>query len=86
MGDGHQVVCTNAGTPYAAADGMRHSPTCGYVYQTSSAGQPNHRYTVTATSQWVVTWSGGGQRGTVQVGGLSRSVQIAIGEAQVLVG
>jgi hypothetical protein len=40
---------------------------------------------VTATSDWVITWSGAGQAGTIRLGGLTRSAEIAIGEAQVLV-
>ena len=42
-------------------------------------------YTVTATSSWVITWSGAGQTGTIRLNGLNRSTQIRIGEAQVLV-
>ena len=42
-------------------------------------------YTVTATSDWVITWQGAGQSGTIPLDGLTRSVQISIGEAQVLV-
>ena len=33
----------------------------------------------------VVTWSGAGQTGTIRLDGLSRSVKISVGEAQVLV-
>jgi hypothetical protein len=85
MGDGTHVTCTGPGTPYVPADGMRKSPTCGHVFAASSAGQPGGQFTVTATSQWVVTWSGAGQSGTIQLPGLSRSTNITIGEAQVLV-
>lgn len=85
MGDGSQVTCQGPGTPYVPSDGMRRSPTCGHVYTLSSANQPGGQFTVTATSHWVVTWSGAGQSGTIQLPGLSRSTQITIGEAQVLV-
>lgn len=85
MGDGAEVVCTRAGTPYRAGFGMKDSPDCGYRYQRTSAGQPDDRYTVTARSDWVVDWQGAGQSGTIRLGDLESSVQIAIGEAQVLV-
>ena len=85
MGDGAKVVCTTAGTPYKAEFGMQSSPDCGHTYQTSSAGQEDDRFTVTATSSWVVSWSGAGQTGTIRLNGLTRSAQVAVGEAQVLV-
>jgi hypothetical protein len=85
MGDGTTLVCRTAGTPYEPAFGMRQSPDCGHVYERSSAREPGERYTVTATSDWVITWAGAGQTGTIRLNGLSRSVAIAVGEAQVLV-
>jgi hypothetical protein len=85
MGDGATVVCRSAGTPYRPSYGREDSPDCGHTYTTSSSGQPSGKYTVTATSDWVVTWAGAGQTGTIRLDGLVRSTQIAIGEAQVLV-
>lgn len=85
MGDGTEVVCHGPGTPYEAKYGQKKSPTCGHVYTTSSSRAPGQTYTVTATSSWVVTWEGAGQTGTIRLNGLYRSVQIAVGEAQVLV-
>lgn len=85
MGDGSTVTCTTAGTPYKASYGNKKSPDCGYVYTKSSSHEPGGKYTVTATSDWVITWEGAGQNGVIRLGGLSRSVQIAVGEAQVLV-
>ena len=85
MGDGTTVTCRTAGTPYKASYGQKRSPDCGHVYMTSSADQPDKSYTVTATSDWVITWAGAGQTGTIRLGGLTRSTQITIGEAQVLV-
>ena len=84
-GDGNIVICNTAGTPYKASYGNKRSPDCGHVYTTSSSSKPDQRFTVTATSDWVITWAGAGQTGTVRLNGLTRSVQIAIGEAQVLV-
>lgn len=85
MGDGHIVICTTAGTPYKASYENKKSPDCGHVYTTSSSSNPDQRFTVTATSDWVITWAGAGQTGTIRLNGLTRSVQIAVGEAQVLV-
>jgi hypothetical protein len=85
MGDGSAVVCQGAGTPYDVSHGGASSPDCGHVYTHTSAGQSGGVYTVTATSDWVVTWEGAGQSGTIRMGDLERSVQIAVGEAQVLV-
>ena len=85
MGDGNEVTCTTAGTPYEAAYGNKKSPDCGHVYITSSSSEPDQKFTVTATSDWVIEWEGAGQAGTIRLNGLVREAQIAIGEAQVLV-
>jgi len=85
MGDGSTVVCATAGTPYQPSFGRQKSPDCGYVYMKSSGDKPHQKFTVSATSDWVITWSGAGQTGTIRLGGLTRSTQITIGEAQVLV-
>lgn len=85
MGDGTKVVCRGPGTPYKASYGDRTSPTCGHVYEKSSANEPKDQYAVSATSDWVITWSGAGQSGTIRLNGLVRSVAISVGEAQVLV-
>jgi hypothetical protein len=85
LGDGTKVVCQTAGTPYQTSYGMRKSPDCGHVYAKSSAHQPSGKFIVSATSDWVITWEGAGQTGTILVNGLTRSVEIVVGEAQVLV-
>lgn len=86
LGDGATIVCRTAGTPYEPSFGKGESPDCGHVYATASSRQPHGTYTVTATSDWVITWAGAGQTGTIRLNGLARSVQITVGEAQVLVG
>lgn len=86
MGDGTKpVVCRTPGTPYAPKFGAQPSPDCGHVYAKSSAGLADDRFTVTATSSWIVAWEGAGQTGTIRLDGLTRTARIAIGEAQVLV-
>jgi len=87
VGDGATVTCAGAnaaGTPWRYGYGGQPSPTCGYTYTRTSAGQPNEAYTVTATAYWVVDWSGGGQSGTLTVQ-RSRSIPKRVGEVQVIV-
>jgi hypothetical protein len=84
MGDGKTVTCTGAGTPYQESYGGQSSPTCGYLYTKTSAGKPGEKYTVSATSHWTVSWSGGGQTGTIPLT-FTRDTQISIGELQVIV-
>jgi hypothetical protein len=59
LGDGHQVVCNGPGTPYRPGDPPgAASPDCGYTYRSSSAGQPDERYRVSATTRWRITCAG----------------------------
>ncbi|MEU2200610.1 hypothetical protein [Isoptericola sp. NPDC019482] len=85
MGDGATIECRGPGTPFTDASAGTPSPDCGHVYKTSSAGRPGDKFTVTATSDWAIEWEGAGQTGTIRMDALQRSVQIAVGEAQVLV-
>ncbi len=85
MGDGTEVTCTGAGTAYKPSYGRAKSPDCGHTYEKSSSKKPDGKYTVTATSDWVITWEGAGQTGTIRLNGLTRSTAISVGEAQVLV-
>lgn len=82
MGDGTRFVCTNPGTPYVADE--VHSPTCEHTYTWPSIDEPDEAYTVTGTTTWSVSWSGGGASGTLTV---TRTAQtsVRIGELQVLV-
>lgn len=64
MGDGTTVTCRGAGIPFpAGGDPKAPSSSCGHTYQSSSAGQPNDAYPVSATVHWLVTWSGAGESG-----------------------
>ncbi len=85
MGDGHQVTCTSPGTSYQASFGLAQSPTCPYVYAKPShtSAHPHGRYTVTATTQWTVTWTGGGQSGVLNPTSSSQT-SVEIGEIQVV--
>ena len=82
FGDGTTLVCQGPGTPYTASDSSdAASPTCGHTYASSSAGQPDDAFTVTATVSWSVTWAGGGQAGTVP--GLHNTATTALRVADV---
>ncbi|MGW3946961.1 hypothetical protein ACWEBH_12585 [Micrococcus endophyticus] len=79
MGNGDQVVCQTAGTPYEKRFGREESPSCGYTYEKMS--KPT--YTVTAITTWSVQWSAGGESGVIETATRS-SQEIVIGEYQVL--
>lgn len=83
MGDGKTVACGSAGTEFKVAYGAVNSPTCGYRYSTTSENQPGGKYTVKATSQWAVTWTGGGQNGAVPLTSTSNS-NVVIKELQAV--
>ncbi|SHN88834.1 hypothetical protein SAMN05660350_04824 [Geodermatophilus obscurus] len=84
MGDGQNVTCTGAGTPYVDSYGRSDSPDCGHTYTRTSAAQPDGAYTVTATSYWTVDWAGGGQTGTIDDVSFTQEAQVRIGELQVI--
>ncbi|WP_073449735.1 ATP/GTP-binding protein [Streptomyces yunnanensis] len=83
MGDGRSVTCTTAGTSYDPSYGNRQSPDCGYLYRHSSKDEPGQKYTVTATSTWVIDWNGAGQSGQLTQTRRSQT-QITIGQLKVL--
>jgi hypothetical protein len=86
MGDGNQVVCRGPGTPWRAGmDPAAASPTCGYRYRRSSAGQPGGSYAVTVSVGWQVSWSGGGRTGKVPNLGTAGAVRVQVAEAQALI-
>ena len=58
LGDGTVVEC-GQGTAYQAAYDDQPSPTCGHQYR-----KPG-KYNISATSHWVVDWSGAGQTGVI---------------------
>jgi hypothetical protein len=59
MGNGAVVTCHGPGTAFTAGDNpAAASPTCGYTYEESSAGQPGGAYQVTVTITWDIAWKG----------------------------
>ena len=84
MGDGATVTCTTPGTAYADEFGLAMSPDCGHRYTQTSAGKPNNAYPVSATSYWVVDWTGPGRSsGQITLDLVSRT-NIVVGELQAL--
>jgi hypothetical protein len=80
MGNGTTVTCKGPGTAYTAPDNpSAASPTCGYTYDRSSAGQPGGAYRVTVTITWDITWAGTGGAG----GALAPLQTVAAGEFRV---
>lgn len=85
MGDGASVTCRTPGTVYEDRFGFRDSPDCGHRYTRTSAGKPGNAYPVSATSFWVVDWTGpGGSAGQITLD-LVSSTSIVVGELQALV-
>lgn len=78
MGDGSApIVCTSAGTPYAASYGRSESPTCGY-----KGYQKQGSYTVTAVTHWGIDYeSNVGISGTLTLD-LTSSAALTIAEQQ----
>lgn len=62
MGDGNVVTCHynpetgTVGTPYTEGADLDSSD-CSHVYESTSAGQDGDEFTITATTNWDVTWS-----------------------------
>jgi hypothetical protein len=81
-GDGQNVTC-GAGTPFNAAAAANQaavdSPSCGLRYQHTSK---NGTFTVTATTNWVVQWTGAGESGKIQMPTTTSSTTVRVGELQ----
>jgi hypothetical protein len=85
MGDGTVVTCAGPGTPFRpGGDPTAPSPTCGHTYGISSANQPRHAFSVTATVHWTVTWSGAGQSGTFPDLTTTGNAAFRVAESQAL--
>ena len=83
MGDGTTVSCGSTGTEYQPSLGLVDSPTCGHRYGATSDSQPGGKFTVTATSQWAVTWTSGAQSGTIPLTSTSATA-VDINELQAV--
>lgn len=86
MGDGESVTCPGPGTAYGSgSDPASASPDCGYTYARSSAGVPGERFSVWVTVAWRVSWSGGGQSGTVEGLSTRAGADVRVREVQAVV-
>lgn len=87
MGTGDSVTCQGPGTPYVqgVSDPSITSPDCGYTYARSSAGQTRERFTVSVTVSWRVSWTGGGQSGTVEGLSTRAGVDLRVREVQAVI-
>jgi hypothetical protein len=85
LGDGHTLTCKGPGTAYTpGANPDASSPTCGFTYRTSSAGQADRTFTVTATVHWSVSWAGAGRRGVLAGLTTTAAVRVAVAESEAL--
>lgn len=85
MGDGSSHTCTSTGDEYREAYGVRHSPSCGHLYEQTSSYEPDQAYTVSATTNWTVEWSAStGASGTFDVDPLTSTARVRVGERQVI--
>jgi len=85
LGDGTDLTCTGAGTPFpAGADPQAASPDCGHTYRRSSAGAPHLAFPASATVHWTVIWSGMGTGGTFPDMTTTASASFRVAEAQAL--
>ena len=86
MGDGGSVTCAGPGTPYSSSyPAGSSSPDCGYIYQRSSARQPDETFMVKATVVWDVVWQGAGKSGTVPGMEMTSQVPVRVSEVQSVV-
>jgi hypothetical protein len=69
----HTVTCTEMATrPATHAAGKQKSPDCGYTYQHKGT------YTITATSDWLITWSAPSKTGTFTMTSLPATTTLKI--------
>lgn len=86
MGDGHSVTCQGPGVPYDSSN-PNASTYCSYTWRTSSAGQPNGAYRVTATVYYQAAWTAAGAPGGGSLGlvaGPSATAWVRVAESQAI--
>lgn len=82
LGDGTVLRC-GEGTPYLVSYGIVESPTCGHIYERTSADLPGQAYTLTGRFTWDVSWSGVVSGSTTTT--TEQSVPVRIGEYQTVI-
>lgn len=85
-GDGATVACAGPGRPFRPGTDRASagSPDCGHTYLRPSTGEPGGVFPVTATVEWRVTWTGGGQAGTLPPLTSQTTVVLPVTESQAL--
>jgi hypothetical protein len=86
MGDGGSVTCAGPGTPYDSSRPAADQHTdCSYTYRQTSVGQPDERYSVTATVYWsVVFTSNAGANGALGEVSSTSAFTLRVAQAQAL--
>lgn len=84
MGDGGQVECHGPGEPWNPSLPEEAQPSsCRYTYRSTSVGQPDERFPVTATVYWKATWTVVGAPGGGDLGEIARSATTSVRVAQI---
>jgi hypothetical protein len=84
LGNGDVVVCDGPGTPYDFSRPEHDQVAdCVYTYRTTSIGQPDERFPVTATVVWRASWSAVGAPGGGDLGEVRRSATTSLRVVQV---
>lgn len=84
MGNGDQVECFGPGEPWNPALPEAAQPSsCRYTYRSTSVGQPDERFTITAQVHWKASWSVEGAPGGGDLGEITRSSSAAVRVAQI---
>lgn len=77
MGDGHTVTCGSTGTAWK--NGMTGASPSGCGHRYTKVG----KFQVTATSSWIIEWTGGGMQGTIYMNRTNRT-PMWVSEAQTV--
>jgi hypothetical protein len=84
MGNGDEVVCLGPGNPWDPSVPEEAQPSqCRYTYRSTSVGQPDERFTVTATVYWKASWTVVGAPGGGDLGEVARSSSVPVRVAQI---
>ena len=84
MGDGTQVECRGPGEPWdPSLSEEAQVSSCRYTYRSTSIGQPDERFPVTATVYWMASWTVEGAPGGGDLGEIARSSTTSVRVAQI---
>jgi hypothetical protein len=80
------VVCQGPGQPWRPGTDPRAASPCGHTYLVGSAGEPGNAFVLRAMVTWTVSWTGGGQNGTVPPLTTTAAVRLPVAQSQAVVG